>query len=512
MFEDSFTPFPQFDEPADSNNHLLSYSYDDGLGDLAPFDTEASGAPFSSADDLPELFHISSDAEVDHNSSNQHDYEHSASHQQQHQQQQQKQQQHSYFHNLFTQPSLPSQKQDNNETAPFSRHSLPQVRTTRHMLISQGSSSSLNSACDSPVSASMNSANAVMTHFQKAASQQQRTPQTPQKSQFTGFGGGPTQYYVHQQTPEKLMDEQMQQYFRHQQQLHSYSTFMQSQSKLHDNTEQYFNHASVASHFPQHMHLHQRPYFPSNGSTGSVTSPSGSDSTSSQSTTHQCIHNGEAQSASFTSPEAEEDKVDSTKSRSPVSQPKSPISPTDAGSSKSSSNRKKKPAPIEVSIPSTPAGDVLLSSPRSIRRKTLEEKVADAERVIQPLVSSENTPNTPNAAKVTCKRSKSTSSATSPQSAKSKAQMPCSIIGCKRLGSRLMESLKGALDQQLKDNPSGRVCEAHYRQDLRAHKKNSRRSLHAEFANTSEQGAATTKKRKADSSSTTRSSKRAKKS
>lgn len=53
-----------------------------------------------------------------------------------------------------------------------------------------------------------------------------------------------------------------------------------------------------------------------------------------------------------------------------------------------------------------------------------------------------------------------------------KPMMPCSIVNCNRQGSRLMESLKGALEQDLKAKPSGRVCEAHYRQDLRAYKKN----------------------------------------
>ena len=42
----------------------------------------------------------------------------------------------------------------------------------------------------------------------------------------------------------------------------------------------------------------------------------------------------------------------------------------------------------------------------------------------------------------------------------------CSIVGCDRDGRRLIESLKSS--HPLKKINSGRVCEAHYRQDLRS--------------------------------------------
>lgn len=46
--------------------------------------------------------------------------------------------------------------------------------------------------------------------------------------------------------------------------------------------------------------------------------------------------------------------------------------------------------------------------------------------------------------------------------------LPCSITGCERVGTRLVGSLREKHD--LKDDMSGRICEGHYRKDLRKFK------------------------------------------
>lgn len=46
---------------------------------------------------------------------------------------------------------------------------------------------------------------------------------------------------------------------------------------------------------------------------------------------------------------------------------------------------------------------------------------------------------------------------------------PCCIEGCDRYGTRLLSSLRD--NYQLKDDHSGRVCEGHYRRDLRSFKR-----------------------------------------
>lgn len=45
---------------------------------------------------------------------------------------------------------------------------------------------------------------------------------------------------------------------------------------------------------------------------------------------------------------------------------------------------------------------------------------------------------------------------------------PCCIYGCERYGTRLLTSLRATY--QLKEEHSGRVCEGHYRRDLRRFK------------------------------------------
>jgi hypothetical protein len=46
---------------------------------------------------------------------------------------------------------------------------------------------------------------------------------------------------------------------------------------------------------------------------------------------------------------------------------------------------------------------------------------------------------------------------------------PCCIEGCDRYGTRLLSSLRD--NYQLKESHSGRVCEGHYRRDLRSFKR-----------------------------------------
>lgn len=124
-------------------------------------------------------------------------------------------------------------------------------------------------------------------------------------------------------------------------------------------------------------------------------------------------------------------------SRSPVSKTKSPTSPMETSSIEGKNSHSE--------LKETSSETEYSSIDADMSESTVSHKKSKGKRKSKPRTSNE-----------------------SPK----KPLMPCSIINCPRQGSRLIESLKGALEQDLKSKPSGRVCEAHYRQDLRAHKKN----------------------------------------